>query len=130
MKPKAPLERAIVLSILQYLTLKYPRWCWVRCEPPGALRARANRGRRGTAFKVPEDQWGDGVADILGITPLGSPKHGCGDTHSVAFEVKRPGQKQRPSQVAFQERWEKAGGLYAVVRSSEDAQASLTGWGL
>jgi hypothetical protein len=82
-----------------------------------------------------EDAWGDGVADILGIGTTGRESARATRTGplewkpdlapSVAFEVKRPGQKQRPSQVVFQERWEKAGGFYRVVRSVDDAVSAL-----
>lgn len=134
MKPKFanPLERDRVLSILQWLQATYPRphWKWSRVEPPGAIRARANRGKPGTAWNVPEDAWGNGVADILGI---GRPEWWAPGTTSckaIAIEVKRPGNKQSPDQLIFQKDWEIAGGLYMVARDSHEVEAQFKHWGI
>lgn len=123
-----PLERERVLAILQYLQAKYPKWCWTRQEPPGAVRARAYRGK-GYAKKMPEDAWGDGVADILGIGPAPGdfPSAWC---RAIAFEVKRITGRQRLSQMYFEERWKKARGLYSVVHDVDDVIAAMKAWGL
>ena len=133
-KPKPPLERAIVLQILQGLQAEYPRWCWVRVEPSSAIRARAYAGQPDKRRKFKEDAWGDGVADILGIgsfwikpqRPHDQAKFFC----AVAIECKRPGQKQRDTQIAFQARWEAAGGLYMVAHDWDEVRAQFKAWGL
>lgn len=125
-----PNENDIVLAILEWLDAKYRDWCWVRCEPPAAVRARAFRSTSyGYAnWKRPEDAWGDGVADILGIGATGwDYDPDIPEFAAIAFEVKSAKGKQRDSQIAFQKRWEKAGGRYYIVRSIEDVQQAMEG---
>jgi len=56
-----------------------------------------------------------GSADIIGV---------CRG-RAVAIEVKAGRDRQRPEQVAFQRAWERAGGLYVIARSIDDARAAL-----
>jgi len=56
-----------------------------------------------------------GISDIVGLI----------EGRSVFVEVKVPGGKQRTGQAAFQRAVEKAGGLYLVARSPEEALAML-----
>ncbi|MEQ9242067.1 VRR-NUC domain-containing protein [Roseovarius indicus] len=56
-----------------------------------------------------------GISDIVGVL----------DGRSVFVEVKTPTGKQRKAQKSFQAAVEKAGGIYLVARSPEEALASL-----
>lgn len=66
-------------------------------------------GKRTIRFGCP------GSPDILG----------CLDGRWIGLEVKTATGRQRETQIAFQAAIERAGGLYAVVRSPEDAVAAL-----
>ena len=131
MKPiriRKPLEREIVVAILQLLDVKFKHFCWCRVEPASSVRARVNRGKPGTAWKVPEDAWSNGVADILGTGR--ASLYPAWNNHAIAFEVKRPGEQPRPSQLAFKKRWETAGGYYLIIHSPEEAMAAMKNWGV
>lgn len=52
-----------------------------------------------------------GISDVVGLI----------DGRSVFIEVKVPGGKQRTGQAAFQRAVEKAGGIYLIARSPEEA---------
>jgi hypothetical protein len=54
---------------------------------------------------------GKGAADLIGIYR----------SRFIAVEMKRPGQKQRPEQVRFQQLVESIGGTYVVIDSVEGA---------
>lgn len=123
-KKPNPLERARVLEILQWLQANHPKFCWVRVEPSSAVRARVYAGQPDKARKFPEDAWGDGVADIFGF------RKWFPEFDGIMIEVKRPGQKQRPSQVTFQARWEAAGGLYMVANDSKQVEEQFKVWGI
>lgn len=136
MKPirlRKPLEREIVAMILHRLQLNLHDWCWCRVEPASAVRARAYAGQPDKARKYSEDQFANGVSDIIG---WGKKYFTDGkgllrvQVYVVCFEVKRPGEKQRDSQIEFQERATIGGGLYAVIHSDEEAIAALKNWGL
>jgi hypothetical protein len=114
-----PLERERVRAILEFLQAKYPQWLWVRVEPASALRARAYRGT-GYAKKMPEDAWSDGVADVLGMRK---------GHDSIAFEVKRTGGKQRPSQIEFESRFNAKAGRYYVVHDPDEVERAMKGIG-
>lgn len=58
----------------------------------------------------------NGTSDILGIVRGG---------RFVALEVKLPGEKPNPDQVAFGARVAKLGGYFAVVTSVEDAVSAV-----
>ena len=60
-----------------------------------------------------------GVADLVVWLPWGRIGY---------LEVKTPQGKQSPKQKRFQERCEKNGILYAVVRSVEDVEEILKNW--
>ena len=120
-----PTEREIVLAILEYLQAKYPMWCFVRVEPVTALRMalKAKGLMQGGAWK--DGAWADGVADILGIGRWNKPWDSFDSAAPVAFEVKSRTGRQRVSQMEFQRRWERAGGLYYIVRSVEDVMEAM-----
>lgn len=78
-----------------------------------------------------------GVADLILVwkrlfTYIGAD----GNTVTIAYpqmgalELKSPKGYQSDTQKAFQERWVKLGGLYAVCRSMNDVEAALQSWGL
>lgn len=110
-----PREREIVVAILEYLARAYREWCFVRVEPVSAMRMalKAKGIMHGGRWK--DAAWADGVADILGIGPAAP----------IAFEVKSKSGQQRPSQVEFQRRWERAGGRYYIVRSIDDVMEAM-----
>jgi hypothetical protein len=56
-----------------------------------------------------------GTADLIGSY------RGVG----LAIEVKTPRGKQNPNQKAWEERWSRAGGVYALCRSASDALAVI-----
>jgi hypothetical protein len=83
---------------------------------PATLAWRANSGlllspdgRRRIRANIP------GCADVIGVC------RGRG----IAIETKTLTGKQREEQENFQLRWERAGGLYIVARSVEDALQGL-----
>lgn len=80
--------------------------CLLWRHPTGG--ARTDRGAYVTYGLV-------GSADIVGVC------RGRG----VAIEVKAGRDRQRPEQIAFQRAWERAGGLYIIARSIDDARAAL-----
>jgi len=47
------------------------------------------------------------------------------DGSAVGLEYKHGHDEQRPSQIAFQQKWEAAGGIYLIVRSPEQLIAGL-----
>ena len=122
MKPN-PLEWERVLAILEWLGVKARQFCTLRVEPASVIRAvrtrRQGGGWTGFGGKKPEDAYSDGVADILAVRIAPECQCGC---RAIALECKRPGQKQRPSQIAFQARWEKAGGRYHVVHGPDEVE--------
>ena len=82
---------------------------------PGAMFWRNNTGllftKRGTAVRASIP----GAPDIIGIYK----------GRFVGFEVKTDKGRQEVSQERFQASCEKAGGIYAVVRSVDDALSVL-----
>lgn len=62
----------------------------------------------------------NGVSDILGVI----------DGQAIAIEVKAPKGRVLPSQIAFAERYRRAGGLYYIIRSLDDLTelAKIAGW--
>ncbi len=74
---------------------------------PKAFFWRENSGLMTAEYKGVKRMWRagiPGIADIMGIL----------DGYMVAIEVKRPGKKQSPDQLAFQRRLEACGGVYVV----------------
>lgn len=57
--------------------------------------------------------------------PGGADIIGCFRGHFVAVELKSSVGRQRPEQRLFQQRVERHGGVYAIVRSEDDARALL-----
>jgi hypothetical protein len=97
---KQPLEKEIQASICDYLIYR-KHFFW-----------RNNTG----AFKTEHGGFvrfgAKGSPDII-VVHIGRP---------YFLEMKRPGTYQSPEQKEFQTRAEKAGALYAVVRSIQDVQ--------
>lgn len=97
-------EREIQKSIIDYLKLK--RYCFWR-QNSGAMPT-SNDGycTRFISFGTP------GAPDIFLVK--GGKIYG--------LEVKTPKGKQNDNQIAFQDRFEEAGGIYKVVRSLDDVR--------
>jgi hypothetical protein len=58
----------------------------------------------------------EGTPDLLGVISPG---------RAFAIEVKTAKGKQRPAQIAWQNAWEKRGGIYIVARSVDDVYKGL-----
>lgn len=83
---------------------------------PGALFYPQRRGLATPIGGTHAIQFGvDGMADL----------GGCYRGRAVQIEVKSRKGRQRQSQVRFQAAWERAGGVYIVARSVEQALAGL-----
>lgn len=102
MKKLVPLEKDIQFAICEYLEIK--RHFFWRQNTIGMF----DKGKD-TFRSLPKYAMA-GVSDIIVI------RNGI----FIALEVKRPGGKQRPSQVEFQKGVERAGGKYFVVASVTD----------
>lgn len=100
----APRESTVLSQCLAYLSIcRIP--CW-RLNT-GALPV----GKRFVRFGVP------GSADILGVIPPSG--------RALAVEVKRPGGRISPTQVAWLDLFRSAGGLALVVHSIEELRLAL-----
>lgn len=102
-----PLETQVLRACLDYLSYR------------GIFHWRANQGaiplpgggfRRFVGMK--------GISDILGVLPGG---------RFLAIECKRPGGRESPSQVEFQERVVSLGGVAMCVSSVEELEEDLKG---
>lgn len=102
MKKIVPLEKDIQLGICEYLEIK--RHFFWRQNTVGMF----DKGK--DTFRSLPKYAKAGVPDIIVI------RNGV----FIGLEVKRPGGKQRPSQVEFQEGVERAGAKYFVVASITD----------
>jgi hypothetical protein len=106
MKAPRPLEKDIQNSICEYLALK-KYFFWRQNNTPimakGVFRAMPKYSKRG-------------VPDIILVK----------DGKFIGIEVKRPKEKQNPSQIQFQKDVEQAGARYIVAYSLDDVlQAHL-----
>ena len=104
---KAPLEKDIQSAICDYLSARR-HFFWRQNTAPTIQK----QGDQWAFRRMPKYSM-RGVADII-LVHTGRP---------YFLEVKRPNTAQSPDQRAFQEQAEKAGALYAVVRSIDDVQA-------
>lgn len=125
-KPKPGSERAIQTAILAAL----PKLCGIIVVRQGQITTgnvlACHQGARGIAWRNNRGtqqiggRWVrfgiDGQADISGVLRGG---------RRLEIEVKRPGQRQSPAQVAFQQAIEALGGLYVVATSVEDVVRGL-----
>jgi len=117
-------EAHVLRAVRDYLTLL-----------PGVVVIRQNTGMlpiegRFVRFGI------EGFPDLFGsvpwcyrlktpqIRPDGAPCGACGP-RPFAFEIKRPGGKRSPAQLAMAATLEAAGWLYACVESVEQVQAVL-----
>ena len=82
-----------------------------RAYHPRGMFWRQNAGRVCTQSGAWVTLGPPGIADIVGSL----------DGRAVFVEVKRPGERQRKSQKNFQAAAERAGALYVVARSPEEA---------
>ena len=114
----------LTLGVEQYEIREYEdgsrRWCSLNVWLGDNGKIRLSRNNTG-ATKTKSGGFvvyglGKGGADIVGVV-YGYP---------VAIEVKKPGEKQRPEQRAWQEDWERAGGVYVVMTSQEQALELLS----
>ena len=97
-------ERDVLASVLVAVTAL-----------PGAFLHRTNTGV-GVAQDGRHIRFGQvGTADITG----------CVRGRYVAIEVKRPGGRQSPAQRVWQAACERAGGLYVLARSADEALTAL-----
>ena len=82
---------------------------------PGGMFWRNNTG----ALRDARGRWVQfglvGSGDILG----------CYRKRAVSIEAKTATMKQSQAQIRFQSAWEKAGGVYILARSAEDALKGL-----
>jgi hypothetical protein len=97
-----PRESEIQSSICDYLALR-KHFFW--------RQNTAGMYRDGRFFSLPKYSM-RGVPDLI-VVHIGRP---------YFLEVKRPGSKQSLDQIEFQRQAEKAGALYAVVRSIDEVQ--------
>ncbi|KKN17985.1 hypothetical protein LCGC14_0960440 [marine sediment metagenome] len=113
MKPKLGKipEKAIQAAILDYLALRVrpSGGMFWRARPPQYIRAKGSN--QGFAIHATEP----GMPDIMG----------CYYGLSVGLEVKTPTGTLRDTQVAFRERYTRAGGHYFIVRSIPDTEKAL-----
>lgn len=96
---------------------------YVQNNPVGTFRAMENPQR---IVKV----GAPGQSDILAVVALEITPEMVGKTVGVAWfiEAKTATGRQRETQASFQSAVERRGALYSVVRSPEDALASLRVW--
>lgn len=91
-------------------------WQWVTKTHPDLLIFHvANEQKASVQYHVKMKRKGvlTGVADFLAF-PISGRK--------VAIELKDEDGKQDADQIKFQKRWERAGGVYYLVRTLEDFQ--------
>lgn len=105
-KIEAPIQKAI-LACLQMLGY----WCWRNNS--GNTIVGKGKDRRMIRMSP------SGSPDIIGILPGG---------RFFGIEVKAPGKKQSPNQVAWEEKSRKFGARYTVVTSVREARDVLAGW--
>ena len=67
-----------------------------------------------------------GIADIVALVRM----DGCPWGRGAAIETKSATGRQSPAQSEFQAKWEKAGGLYLLVRSAQELKEKLTDAGV
>src|SRR5258708_7847327 len=107
LRRKQPLEKDIQASICDYLALRR-HFFWRQNTSP-----TVQKSAEGWSFRRMPKYAMRGVPDLI-VVHVGRP---------YFLEVKREGTYQSPDQKVFQAAAEKAGALYAVVRSIEDVQA-------
>lgn len=56
-----------------------------------------------------------GTADVVGVV----------ESRAIACEIKAGRDRMRPAQLLFQQAWERAGGIYLIVRDVDQAMAEL-----
>ena len=98
-KPKGmpqPTENQIQSSILERLGMLQGAFFWR--ENSGVFNVGDGDKKRFFRAGI------EGIADIMGVYM------GC----AVAIEVKRPGRKQSLAQIAFQQKFDRCGGVYIV----------------
>ena len=107
--PPAPLERDVQVAIVHAFRLRYRVTLWHIDAGASGMRQDRRKGSRGYTG-APK-----GFPDLLGLIP--------GNGRAVFIEVKRPGQKPRPEQVAFLARLRGTGAV-AFWASSVDMAMS------
>lgn len=115
MRREAPVQRAVVQ--------------WLRAVLPDAVvhHARGEINKRGRAIQIELAQARalgavPGFPDIVVLPPA--------ETGPLFFEVKAAGGYPSPAQREMHGRLRALGYRVAVVRSVDDAQAALAGWGI
>lgn len=122
-KPQS--EKAIMNEILLDVS-KWDNTIVYRNNTGMAWQGERLKPRPGTVFTVEEGmvilrngrpvKFGlEGSADIIG----------CSSGRPIAAEVKKKGGRQQENQKNFQRAWEKAGGLYFLVRSVDEMRQAF-----
>lgn len=112
-------EEALQRDVVQYLKLQYPNLLFL-AVPNGGSRHPAEAAKLKGMGVLP------GVADIIMIWHRDS--HYIEQPQIGAIELKVGRNKQTPSQIEFQKRWETCGGKYQVCRSLDEVIAVLKEW--
>lgn len=84
--------------------------------------AIAQMGGSAAFVRVQAGSFRTGKNFIRGAEPGTADLIGSYRGHAVAIEVKTTTGRQSPTQKAWAERWRSAGGIYAVIRSYEEAR--------
>lgn len=103
-------ENEIHLKAWQWVSKTYPALLifHVANERNAPVQAHVKLKRKGVL---------SGVADFLAF-PV--------DGRKVAIELKEPNEgEQKPDQIKFQQRWERTGGSYFVIRTLEEFQGTI-----
>lgn len=103
---------------------------WFDCQHPKYrlnLHSIPNEGARTPANGARIKKMGrrKGVADLFLALPH---YYVVGTYHGCYIEVKRPGEKQSPEQIAFQQAVEKQGYRYALVTSTDEFIKLIEGY--
>ncbi len=110
---RKPKEGDLVKQCLQWLQIRHPRGVFWRCNS-GATKIGDRFIRFGSM---------PGVSDIIGVIPVAIGQRGYWIDQVgkfIAVECKMPKGRLQPSQQAFIEAVQAAGGIAGVVRSIED----------
>ncbi len=114
--PRKPAKKAPKAKGPSENEIHVKAWAWVRGAHPALLIFHvANERKAHIQYHVKMKRKGvlAGVADFLAF-PL--------DGRKIAIELKDDKGAQDVEQIKFQRRWERAGGLYFLVRTVEDFQ--------
>ena len=116
----APLEKDVQHAVLQFLAAKR---IYAAAVPNGSVLAGDARARAMQSNALKRSGMRPGFPDLILV------EH-SGENARVGFmEVKREGGKMSPEQIAFADQCSDWRLPFAVVRSVQDAEETLTQWG-